>query len=319
MADVTYTQDQVQAMMQMLYGNGAATNTAGQGEKTAGGVIGALSPALGAIPFVGPAIAGIGSIVSGALEAGAANKQKQQAAKDIAAANAMKAGALPSGLTQHVTADEMASLSDKPGIGEAKDALAQNFVAHMKAIQASSSSGAQSVNAISQALGINGENLNKLMADNADWKAEHAQKFRDDLWNLGEAQHRNIQEMFQNYQKPLYEQATALGNAATANKQTAANTIGGSLATLGTGIVNAAGKQQQQSDQQAMLAALYGTNKTPVSNVDQVGKTYDSSFNYTPTAPTDGGNIITPTGTNPADNLWNSSQFFNNIPAPVMH
>lgn len=211
-----------------------STNTAGQGEMQAAGIIKPVTGMLGAIPIAGPIISGVGSLVSMGLQMSAADKQKSQAQSDLAAAKNMKPLPLPKEMLDKARADQFAAGSDAPGLQQANDALANDFATHLRAIQNNSRNGGQAAHAIATALGFNNESLSKLYANNMAYKAAAAKTARQDLWDIGLKKQGAQQTLFDNYQKPLFQQATALQNASTANRVGAGSGIANALSTIAT-------------------------------------------------------------------------------------
>lgn len=270
-----WNQDTWNQMMGM-YNSSQQANNAGSGEKTAGGVIGAVGGVASMIPGYGTAIgAGLG-LVSGLLESDAASKQKDQAAADLAAAKAMKPAALSPRFREKTLADQMAATSDMPGWGQAHDLLLQDFATHLRAIHNNSLNGGQAVNAIALSLGLNNDSMSKLFAENAAYRGGVAKDARNDLWALGLQEHQGEQELYTNYQKPLFEQATALQNAGTANQHNAINTITGALSTGSAGVLGQVNKNQAWEQ---VMAYLKGGPQTPKGGLNaNAGSDADNSY-----------------------------------------
>jgi len=222
------TADDIALLYSQLTQQGSTENNAGQGLSTAANVVNGISKAASFVPVVGSAVAGIGGIISGALEAGAASKQKSQGAADIQKALNMSPKPLPNEFNQKLTADEMAANSPAPGLQQYHDALSNSFAMHLRSIYNNSRNGAQAVSAAATALGFDNESLSKLYADSLQYQAKQSEAARKDLWDIGQYKYQAQKDLFNDWQKPLLEQGTALQNAATANNMKGLTDIVGS-------------------------------------------------------------------------------------------
>lgn len=200
---------------------------------TAGSVIKGVAPVLNAVPYVGPLLSMAASIGGGALEASAAKKQAEQAAKLRKQTDAMQPGQLQPEYYKKFQGDQALALGGLPGIDLYKDWLAQNMATNMRGIKENSANGASAVNAISLALGGQNAAINKLGMSDAEYRAKYNDAALSDLWNLGDKKQALVDA--NNERKKLgYAQANNLEAAATGNKQTAWNTILGSIGSTAT-------------------------------------------------------------------------------------
>lgn len=278
-------------------------NTAGQGQMQAANIIKPVTGAMSAIPIAGPIIAGVGSIVSMGLQMDASSKQKQQAQADLSAAKNMKPLPLPKEMMDKARADQFAAGSDAPGLQQESDALASDFATHLRAIQNNSRNGGQAANAIALALGFNNESLSRLYAKNTAYKADAAKTARQDLWDIGLKKQGAQQTLFENYQKPLFQQATALQNASTANRVGAGSGIANALSTIGTSALKMGAFDQ-------MLDSY--TNPNAVATA---GKTADVAAPVELTGTTPQYNPVWDTTIGGADQSYMTAPDLYNIPA----
>ena len=282
---------QLEMMYNLLNQSGSTDNNAGQGLATAGNVVSGISKVAGFIPGVGSAIAGVGGIISGALETAAANKQKAQGAADIQKALNMTPAPIPTEIKQKQIADEMAANSPMPGLQQYHDALANNFAMHLRAIYNNSRNGGQAVSAAATALGFDNESLSKLYGDSMQYQAKQAQAARNDLDEIGKYKYQAKQDLYNNWQKPLLEQGTALQNAATANNMKGL-----------TDIVGSASKGLSGGIQYGMFQGMLDKYTKKQYNAP----TQNDNFDYTPAAPnTNTGTAISlPNQYNP---IWDTT------------
>lgn len=236
MADLSYDQmmQMYQSMNQTAPQQTPTVNQAASNEQTAASIIKPVTGMMGAIPIAGPIIAGVGSLVSMGLQMDAAGKQKSQAEADLKAAKNMKPAPLPKEFMDKARADKFAAGSNAPGLEQANDALANDFAQHLRAIHNNSRNGGQAAHAIATALGFNNESMAKLYATNMAYKAKAGETARQDLWDIGLKKQGAEQTLFENYQKPLFQQATALQNASTANRVAGASGLANAISTIGS-------------------------------------------------------------------------------------
>lgn len=252
---------------------------------SAAGIASAFGP-IGAI--VGGVLGLAGGITAGVEDAKAAKLQKKAAKEAQDAANGMTYNINPA-FRQKAAADQQAANSPTPGLSQYHDILANNFANHLRAIHNNSVNGAQAVNAIATSLGFDNESYAKLFADNAQYQAGAAKTARQDLWDIGLQSEQAKENLFNNYQKPLFQQATALTNAATANKNTAIKTIVGSIGTAAVGIGssidknNASNKDEStsisDSDWSKFINSYVGSTTTDATAAGTGGGSgYDADF-----------------------------------------
>lgn len=251
---------------------------------TAGSLIKTVSPALGAIPYVGPILSMAGNITGGLLEADAAKKQQEQAAKEREAALGMKPAQVNPLFTQKLKADKAAELAGMPAKALWQQMLDARKAADIRAIQESSPSGAATLAAISAAEGNQNTSLNDLMVKDAMWRADMGEKTRGTLWDVG--LQANRQEDIRNERQAQQLQAAgALEAAGTFNKQNAINKIIGGVTSTASSLTANAQKQENDAAWMKFLEDYYmkngelpettttTTTTTPSVNVFGVGIT----------------------------------------------
>lgn len=193
----------------------------------------ASSSLFGLVPYVGPLLSMAASIGGGALEASAAKKQAEQAAKLRKQTDAMQPGQLQPEYYKKFVGDQALALGGLPGIDLYKDWLAGNMATNMRSIKENSPNGASAVNAISLALGGQNAAINKLGMADAEYRAKYNDAALSDLWNIGDKKQALVDANIER-KKLGYAQANNLEAAATGNKQTAWNTILGSIGSTAT-------------------------------------------------------------------------------------
>lgn len=233
---------------------------------TAGSVIKGVGPLLGMVPYVGPLLSMAASIGGGALEASAAKKQAEQAAKLRKQTDAMQPGQLQPEYYKKFQGDQALALAGLPGIDLYKDWLAGNMATNLRSIKENSPNGAASVNAISLALGGENAAINKLGMADAEYRAKYNDAALSDLWNLGDKKQGLVDA--NNERKKLgYAQANNLEAAATGNKQTAWNTILGSIGSTATELT--------KNFENDMWSKSFATNNVAPEAAPQTG--YDNN------------------------------------------
>lgn len=229
---------------------------------TAGSVIKGVGPLLGMVPYVGPLLSMAASIGGGALEASAAKKQAEQAAKLRKQTDAMQPGQLQPEYYKKFVGDQALALGGLPGIDLYKDWLAGNMATNMRSIKENSPNGASAVNAISLALGGQNAAINKLGMADAEYRAKYNDAALSDLWNIGDKKQGLVDA--NNQRKQLgYSQANNLEAAATGNKQTAWNTILGSIGSTATELTKNFEKDQSDKLWQQYYAG-FGQGDKPL-------------------------------------------------------
>lgn len=264
-------------------------------EQEAGQVVGALSPALGAIPFVGPLLSAGGAIASGLLEGDAAKKQAAQAQSLREQANALKPEATSPGFLQKLNLDQQTAAGGLPGMQLYKNFLAQQTANHMRAIQTASPNGAASVNAISAALYGENEAAGKLGIQDAEFRTNAQNNVSADLGVLG-TQERGLELFRDTERNKMLGQVNALESAATGNKQTSANTITGAIGSTGANIF------KNLTDPNYLKAIGIGGKPIGASTKDGYSNATGYAGGYTPAAPTTDGTEVSTTG--PANPIW---------------
>ncbi len=231
----------------------------GSGLSTAGSTISAVSPALNAVPYVGSILSMLGTTVGGIMQQKGAQQQAEQAAKARKDALGLKTDAMRPEYLKKLQMDKMAALSDMAGIGFAKNQLEGQTANQLRAIRESSPSGSATVNAISAALGQRNADEQKLAIQNATYKQNALDKVSGDLEMLGN-KGMALEERRDQWKREGLQAASALENAATANKMTAASTIIGGLTSGAASIGKAA---QNQGYINALGGAYAGKTAAP--------------------------------------------------------
>lgn len=232
---------------------------------TAGSVISGISPALSAIPYVGSILSMLGTTVGGALQQRGAQQQAEQAAKARKAALNKGVDAMRPEYLKKLQMDKMNALSDVAGIDFAKKQLEAQTANQLRAIRESSPSGTATVNAISAALGQRNSDEQKLAVQNLEHKQKALGQVSSDLEMLGN-KGMALEERRDQWKREGLQAASALENAATANKMTAASTIIGGL----TSGLSSIGKTAQNQGYINALSKAYSSGDTKTPTVDAV-------------------------------------------------
>jgi len=248
---------------------------AGNSLSTAGGVVSSVSPILGAVPIVGSALSGIGTIVGGILQQKGAEEQARQAAKVRKDALATKTGAMRPEYLAKLKMDKGLALGKVAGYETSKNLLEEQTANSLRSIQDSSPNGAATVAAISAALQQKNANENQLSIRNEEFKNAANQTVSQDLQMLGD-KGVALEDKRDQWKREGLTAASAFDNAATANKMNAANTIISGLSSTAAGI----GKSVQNNAYMKQLSDIYGSGA--------VGKTDET----TPTNSTVGGGSL---------------------------
>lgn len=234
---------------------------------TAGGVISAVSPALSAIPVAGAFLSAAGSIAGGLMQSAAAKKQAAQAEKIRKDALSAKTQALRPEFLSKKRMDNMAYLSGLPGYGLAKENIDEQAATNLRAIRENSPTGAATVSAISSALQLGNKANRELDINNAEFRAKKLSDVGNTEWAIGEKQ-RQLEDIRDQTKREGLTAASAMENAATANKMNAANTITGAITSTATSL----GKTAQQQAFMKQLGSIYG------SGANQTGATANSDI-----------------------------------------
>ena len=161
---------------------------AGEAEGTAGNVIGAVSPALSAIPYVGTILSAAGGIASGLLKQSAAKKQAEQAERMRKEALATQKQKIRPEFAEKQRLEKMSYLAGLPALEQSKKTLEENTASNLRAIREYSPNGAATLAAISAGLSAQGAASNKLSIENAQYKAGQLDKIGSTSWAIGEKQ-----------------------------------------------------------------------------------------------------------------------------------
>lgn len=245
---------------------------ANNGLSTAGSVVSGLSSMASAFPGIGTGISTVGSLIGGILQKQGAEQQAAQAAQARKDALKKKADAMRPEYLQKLQMDKMTALGDAAGIDFAKKQLEAQTANQLRAIRESSPSGSATVNAISAALGQRNADEQKLAAQNMEHKQRALSQVSSDLEMLGN-KGMALEERRDQWKREGLQAASALENAATANKMTAANTIINSL----TSAANSFGKIGTNAAYMGALNKAYNTNEGDVQLPDGYSLTSDSN------------------------------------------
>lgn len=252
---------------------------------TVGSVISGISPALSAIPYVGSILSMLGTTVGGALQQRGAQQQAEQAAKARKAALNKGVDAMRPEYLKKLQMDKMNALSDVAGIDFAKKQLEAQTANQLRAIRESSPSGTATVNAISAALGQRNSDEQKLAVQNLEHKQKALGQVSSDLEMLGN-KGMALEERRDQWKREGLQAASALENAATANKMTAASTIIGGLTS---GLSSIGKTAQNQWYVKALSNAYADKNAAP---------TVDGTTPQTDLSPTEDASLTTPNAEN---------------------
>ncbi len=175
----------------------------------------------------------LATVAGGATDIDTANKQADEAKKLQSDAMHLPVESLRPEFWQKYLMDANQANTGMPGLDMYKNMLAQQAAAHFRAIQNSSSSGGEAVNAISKLLYTQNNAVGELGAKNAEYMGAKQNETGQDLWNIG-VQQRAL-EMWRNQERDkMLAQVANLKAAATANRASGIkNIIGGSFSFIG--------------------------------------------------------------------------------------
>jgi len=230
------------------------------GYKTAGNVLSMASPMLNAVPYIGPLLSMGASIGGGLLEQKAAKEQAAQADKMRRDALNLKPEKISKYYTDKLRADKMAALSGLPGYGLAKNAIDANIATGLRAGAESSESGAQRLALASALIGTGNKSLNDLSMADAEFKAGLQKEARGTMQMLGDKEYQQ-QLIRDEWKQRGLEGASAMENAATANRIGALNKIMGAVASTGTSLLNQAPQLGEMIGEQKIRNIQMRANK----------------------------------------------------------
>jgi len=279
------------------------------GAGTAGTALKTISPMLGAIPVFGQVASMATGLIGGALEAGAAQRQAAQAEKARKEALQTQTQALRPEFTQKLRADQMAALSGLPNYDQALANIQANTANQVRTIRESSPTGESTLAAISAALGKENEATRATDALDAQYRADLNKDVRNTMWSIGK-EGRYLEDIRDQQKREGLSAAAALENAATYNKQNAANKILGSIGSTAAGLANNYQQQQNQSNYLNLLNSIYGggnnSSLPPLIFAPASNATYGNNAVSNVTAPS----TTTQTPINLAPNsFWATSMF----------
>jgi hypothetical protein len=239
------------------------------GEGTAGTVISDVAPALGAVPYVGPILSAAASIGGGLLQSDAAKKQAAQAAQ--VRQNALNTQVQPM-RPEYLAAlhlAQMRSLGGLPGLQTDKTDLAQQLADQIRYIRMASPGGNQALAAMSKAVAANSTGLQKLQAQDLNYRGLADKDVADTLWKVGDAG-RNLENIRDTQRTQGLTAAAALENASMVNKQQGASTALGAVSTGANQLLNNYMKlyQNQNSGSSANNIANNGMSSTGDVSLD---------------------------------------------------
>jgi hypothetical protein len=242
------------------------------------------------IPMVGPVISMAGGIAGGILEKNEAEDQAAQAEKVRKEALGLKPDKLNKEFYQKLRKDQMSELAGLPGKQLWQQMLEQKTANDMRSIRESSPNGAAALASASAALGQENQALNTLAIKDSEFRQDAANTVGNDLWNLG-LQKRGNEDRRDQWKREGLQAASALENAATANRMGGANKIIGSIGSTATALSSNA--QGQSNNQQWMdfLKDYYMKNgQLPTSSTVGSGDTLQANniWNYQPNFTTTG-------------------------------
>lgn len=259
------------------------------GVGAAGTALKTISPMLGAIPVFGQVASMATGLIGGALEANAAQRQAQQAERARKDALATQKQAIRPEFLQKYRADQMAALNGLPNYEQALGNIQANTANQVRTIRESSPTGEATLAAISAALGQENAATRDLSGADAQYRAGLEKDARGTLWNLGE-QERYLENIRDSQKREGLAAAGALENAATYNKQNAANKILGSIGSTAAGLANNYTEQQNYGNYLNLLNSIYGggagtTGQSPMITAPQVPTLYSSAPSNNVSAP----------------------------------
>jgi len=263
---------------------------------TAGGIIQGVAPVLNAVPVVGSVLSMAASMGGGLMQSAAAKKQAEQAANARKQAAGLQPRNIQSEYYKKLRADQMAALSGMAGLELGQQKLDAATAANLRAIKESSASGAQTVAALSAAIGQQNAAQNDLTATDLRYKADMRSQVGKDLEMIGSK--KDVQQgITDQKQRDILQQAAALENAATFNKQQGLNTVLGSISSTATSLANMPAEQQKRAQQQAYLNWL-------IKQGNNVNLPATTGFEYMPTAPSVAQGQEIQLGINPYSSQW---------------
>ena len=249
-----------------------------------GSTISAVSPALAAIPYVGPILSAAGTIAGGALQASEAKKQAQRAQDLRTQGRNIAKEPLREEYLQSLRSAKFQEQAGLPAAELWKNYLDSRLAGQARAIRESSPSGQATLEALSMAYGQNANSLNDLAIKNAGFRSGAQKDVRDMLWGVGGEQ-RKLELEQTRKRENLYAGANALENAATANKMNAVNQITGAIGSTGTAIANNIQTDNSNKMWADYLKGLTTTGNQPTLGTDANGNLVSKNpfASYTPT------------------------------------
>lgn len=245
---------------------------------TAGTVLSTAAPLLNAVPVVGSLLSMGATIGGGLMQNAAAKKQAEQAARTREQAAGIKPRDIQSEYYKKLRADQMASLSGLAGLELGQQKLDAATAANLRNIREGSASGAQTVAALSSALGQQNMAQNALTAQDLEYRADMRQQVGNDLAMVGER--KDVQQgITDQKQRDMLQMAAALENASTFNKQQGTNQILGAVSSTASSLGNMPIEQSQRKQQEAYMKWLMQNGVTPATADATATNPYSSIAN----------------------------------------
>lgn len=220
---------------------------------TAGGIMQGIAPALGAIPVVGNIASAAFTIGGGLMQNAAAKKQAEQAERTRKEAAGLKPRDIQSEYYKKLKADQMAAVSGLSGLELGQQKLDQATAANLRNIREGSASGAQTLAALSSAIGQQNSAQNALTALDLEYRADMRNQVGEDLGMIGGR--KDIQQgITDQKQREMLQMAAALENASTVNKQQAATQMLGAASSTFSSLMNQAPALGEMGIEQRMYA-----------------------------------------------------------------
>lgn len=210
------------------------------GTQTAATAIKTITPMLGMIPGIGQVASVAGGIIGGVLENDVANNQAAQAEKMRKEALRTQTQALRPEFAQAERIRKMQALQGLQGKEQIAENIDENIAANLRSIKESSPQGATATAAISALVNKANAQKRELGIKDAQIKYDATGKLADTKWDMG-LQQRGLEDRRDLQRTQGLTAASAMENAATANKMNATNKIIGSVTSTATALTKNAG------------------------------------------------------------------------------
>lgn len=213
----------------------------------------------------------IGGIGKYAMTKKLAEEQEERAEKLRGQAGQVKAPALQQEYLQAQRLAALRAITGIPDYGIMEERMRQNTANTLAAIRGGASSGAEYSYLAGAAMNRENAMRSELQMRQSAYKADAAERYANTLWNIGAAKDRN-EAIRRNRANELYRQASALENAATANRyQGKINLVDDISSAVGT-ITGSIGGLKNNTDSSANNISGNKANESAYSLYDYIGK-----------------------------------------------